>query len=299
MAMVNHAEEFIQGSEGKLFVRSWRPSIAPRAVIAICHGFNAHSGMYTWCGEQFARAGMATYALDLRGRGKSDGERFYVERFEDYVDDLGTLTRLAKSREPGAPVFVLGHSAGGVVACLYVLEHQGSIAGFVCEDFAFEVPAPKFALALLKGISNLAPHARALALKNEDFSRDPQFVRAMNEDPLIAREGQPFATMAAIVRANQRLRPVFNQIRLPVLILHGSADKAAKPSGSRYFHEHTGSDDRTLKLYEERYHDPLNDLGKEEVLADIVAWIGAHGAHSELPRFEPEPVAAQFAHSQQ
>jgi len=295
--MFSPAEEFIQGSGGKLFVRCWRPSSAPRAIVAICHGFNAHSGMYAWCGEQFARAGIATYALDLRGRGKSDGERFYVERFEDYVDDLGALVKLARSREPGVQVFLLGHSAGGVVACLYVLEHQDGIAGFVCEDFAFEVPAPRFALALLKGIGHLAPHARALALRNEDFSRDPLFVRAMNEDPLIAREGQPFATMAAIVRANQRLRPLFNQIRLPVLILHGTADRAAKPGGSRYFYEHTGSDDRTFRLYEARYHDPLNDLGKEEVLVDIVAWIGTHGTR-ESPVFESEPVARRFAHSQ-
>ena len=87
----------------------------------------------------------------------------------------------------------------------------------------------------MKGISHFAPHARALALKNKDFSRDPSIVKTMNEDPLIAHETQPFATMAAIVRANQRLRAAFPQIRLPVLILHGTADKAAKSSGSRLF----------------------------------------------------------------
>ena len=269
------AEEFIQGSGGRIFVRCWRPSATPVAVVAICHGFNAHGGMYAWCGEQFAQAGMSAYALDLRGRGKSDGERFFVERFEDYVDDLSALIDLAKSRERGLPVFVLGHSAGGVIACLYTLEHQGGIAGLICEDFAFEVPAPRFALTLLKGISHFAPHARAVALKNEDFSRDPEVVRAMNADPLIANETQPFATMAAIVRSNERLRAAFPRIRLPVLILHGTADTAAKPSGSRRFYEHTGSEDRTLTLYEDRVHDPLNDIGKEEVMADILAWIKA------------------------
>ena len=203
------AEEFIQGSGGRIFVRCWRPSATPVAVVAICHGFNAHGGMYAWCGEQLAQAGISAYALDLRGRGKSDGERFYVERLEDYVDDLNALVKFAKAREPGLPAFVLGHSAGGVIACLYMLEHQGGIAGLICEAFAFEVPAPRFALTLLKGISHFAPHARAVALKNGDFSRDPEVVSAMNVDPLIANETQPFATIAAIVRANQRLRAAF------------------------------------------------------------------------------------------
>jgi acylglycerol lipase len=273
--MSNATEQTIQGPAGNLFVRIWRPSTAPRAVVAVCHGFNAHSGMYAWCGEQLAREGMAVYALDLRGRGRSDGERFYVERFEDYVEDLDALITLAKSREPGVPVFLLGHSAGGVTACLHTLDHPGAVAGLICEDFAYEVPAPEIALALLKGISHLAPHARALALKNEDFSRDPAVVKAMNEDPLIAHEKQPFATMAAIVHADERLKTSFPRITLPLLIIHGTADKAARPSGSRYFHEQAGSADKTLRLYEGRYHDPLNDLGKEEVLSDIVAWIRA------------------------
>lgn len=273
--MFDATEHTIQGGAGNLFVRTWRPSIAPRAVVTICHGFNAHSGMYAWCGEQLARQGMAVYALDLRGRGRSDGERYYVERFDDYVDDLHRLIVLAKSSEPDVPVFLLGHSAGGVTACLHTLEHPGAVAGLICEDFAYEVPAPDIALALLKGISHLAPHAGALALKNEDFSRDPQVVMAMNEDPLIAHEIQPFATMAAIVHADERLKTSFPHITLPVLIAHGAADKVAKPSGSRHFHEQAGSDDKTLRLYEGRYHDPLNDLGKEEVLSDIVAWIQA------------------------
>ncbi len=262
-------EETIQGGAGQLFVRAWRPPSAPRAVVAICHGFNAHSGMYAWCGAQFAQNGVATYALDLRGRGRSDGERFYIERFEDYVDDLHKLIQLAKSREPGLPVFVLGHSAGGVTACLYALEHQSAVAGLICEDFAFEVPAPAIALAVLKGISHLAPHARALKLRNEDFSRDDAVVKAMNENPLIAREAQPFATMAAIVRADEQLKTAFPGITLPLLVIHGTADKAARPSGSQRFFDRAGSKDRTLKLYEGRYHDPLNDLGKEEVFADI------------------------------
>ncbi len=267
------SEEFIEGAGGKLFVRSWRPATPPRAVVAICHGFNAHGGMYEWVGERFAEQGFAAYALDLRGRGRSGGVRYYVESFDDYVADLQALFDLAKAREPGSPIFLLGHSAGGVIACLHTLDHPGESAGLICEDFAFELPAPDFALGVLKAISHVAPHAHSIAIKNEDFSRDPAVVQQMNEDPLIAGESQPFATMAAIVRADHRLKQAFAQITLPLLIIHGTADRAAKPSGSQHFHDQAGSTDKTLKLYDGAFHDPLNDLDKETVLADILGWL--------------------------
>jgi alpha-beta hydrolase superfamily lysophospholipase len=136
------------------------------------------------------------------------------------------------------------------------------------------VPAPDFALAVLKGLSHVAPHASSLSLKNEDFSRDPAMIAAMNSDPLIKGEAQAFATIAAIVRADERLKMSFGAIALPLLIIHGTADKAAKVCGSRHFYEQIGSADKTLKLYEDRFHDPLNDLGKEEVMGDILEWLG-------------------------
>lgn len=273
--MVATREETIHGRNGGLFVRGWWPEASPRAVVAICHGFNSHSGYYAWVGKQLAADRVATCAIDLRGRGKSSGARYYVDSFDDYVADLATLVDYAKAAVPDVPLFVLGHSAGGVTACLYALEHSSELAGLICEDFAYAVPAPGFALAILKGLSHLAPRARSITLKNEDFSRDPEVVAAMNADPLIQGESQPLATMAAIVRADERLKRSFAAITAPVLIIHGTADKAAKPSGSAHFYEHAGSADKTLKLYEGRFHDPLNDIGKEEVMADILQWINA------------------------
>jgi acylglycerol lipase len=267
-------EEQFEGVGGlKLFARSLRPKAQPRAVVVIVHGFNSHSGQYLWVSEQLASSGFAVYALDQRGRGKSEGERFYVEKFADYVSDVATFVALAKAREPGLPVFVLGHSAGGVVSCVYALEHQREIAGLICESFAYQVPAPDVALAILKGLSSIAPHLHVLKLKNQDFSRDPKVVAAMNSDPLIANETQPTQTVAEMVRADERLKREFGQITLPVFILHGTEDKATKPSGSQAFYDAAGSTDKTLKLYEGHFHDLLNDLGKEEVLADITRWI--------------------------
>ncbi|MEY4880324.1 MAG: hypothetical protein RJB62_1793 [Pseudomonadota bacterium] len=85
------SEEFLSGKAGKLFLRSFLPSVPPRAVIVICHGVKSHSGQYGWAGEKFAAAGFATYALDLRGRGKSDGKRLYADNVSEYVEDLSQV----------------------------------------------------------------------------------------------------------------------------------------------------------------------------------------------------------------
>ena len=260
----------------KIFTRSWRPQGKARGVVVLSHGFNSHGGYYAWVAEQLNAKGLAAYALDHRGRGRSDGERFYVQKFADHVADLATFVKMVKAQEAGLPVFLLGHSAGGVIACVYTLENQAELAGLICESFAHEVPAPDFALAVLKGISHVAPHAHVLKLKNEDFSRDPQVVAAMNSDPLIANEVQPTQTVAEMVRADERLKKEFPKITLPVLILHGTSDKATKPSGSKRFYETAGSKDKTLKLYEGHYHDLLNDVGKEQVMGDILGWLDAH-----------------------
>jgi acylglycerol lipase len=127
-------------------------------------------------------------------------------------------------------------SVGGLKVCL---ENQAELAGFICESFAFQVPAPGFALAAIKGLSHVGPRLPVLKLKNEDFSRDPKAVEAT----------------------------------LPLFIMHGTGDKATICHGSEFFYKTAGSNDKTLKLYEGHYHDLLNDYGKEGVVADITAWI--------------------------
>jgi len=269
-------EDTYEGMKGvKIFYRSWHPD-APRAVVVICHGVNSHGGQYIWAAEQLVSQGYAVYALDLRGRGRSEGERFYVEDVAEYVSDVAGIIGIAKSRDPGVPLFLLGHSAGGVTSAVYTLDNQHELAGFICESFAFQVPAPGFALAAIKGISHIAPRLPVLKLKNEDFSRDPKAVEALNNDPLIAHEVQPAITVAALVRADERLHDEFQTITIPLLIMHGTEDKATVCRGSQFFYETAGSKDKTLKLYEGHYHDLLNDYGKDDVMADIVSWIDKH-----------------------
>ena len=284
-------ESSFEGVGGlKIFTRSWSPERKARAIIILIHGFNAHSGYMAWPAKQFAENGFAAYALDLRGRGRSEGERFYVEEFSDYLGDVDKLVEMARSQNPGLPVFVLGHSAGGVIATSYVFEHQTEIAGLICESFAYDVGLPDAVSFILKGISHLTPHLHVFSLKNADFSRDAQAVAAMNSDPLIAKESQPAETAAEMLKASERLTENFPKFTVPVLIIHGTADKATRPAGSRRFYDTAGSTDKTLKLYEGHYHDLLNDIDKELVMADITRWIDAR-----LPAVQPEMATTTMA----
>jgi acylglycerol lipase len=256
-----------------IFTRIWPTENNSRGVVIIVPGFNAHSGYYNWAVEKFVSNGLTVYSLDLRGRGNSEGERFYVKSFDDYVNDVKEFVEIVKASNPGLPIFLLGHSAGGVVACLYALEHQDELTGLICESFAFQVPAPGFALSLFKGLEHIIPHAKVLRLKNNDFSRDPKIVELMNNDPLIARETQPTQTLAELIRADEKLKKESLKITLPIFILHGTGDKTAKSSGSEFFFNTVGSTDKSIKLYYGGFHDLLNDVDKETVLADIQSWI--------------------------
>jgi acylglycerol lipase len=285
-----HEEDFQSQGNVRIHMREWLPADEPRAVVVICHGVNSHGGQQAWTAEQLTAHGYAVYAVDLRGRGVSEGERFYVDDIAEYVADVRGLIAIARERQAGLPLYLLGHSAGGVVSCTLALDYQDEIDGLICESFAFQVPAPGFALAAIKGISHIAPKLGVLTLKMKDFTRDPVALAALEADPLTKGESQPAMTVAALVRADERLHDNFDKITLPVLILHGTEDHATVCKGSEYFHEHAGSKDKTLKLYQGHYHDLLNDLGKEEVLADITDWIEAR-----LPATSRPEIAAATA----
>ncbi|QDX25935.1 lysophospholipase [Sphingomonas suaedae] len=253
----------------------WPATGTPRAVMLLQHGFNAHGGHMEWPAARLSEAGYACYAVDLRGRGKSDGPRFFVDDFDDYLADLHLAFDRARADHPGLPIFLIGHSAGGVVATSYALRHQAALAGLICHSFAFRVPAPRFVLNLLQWLSGPFPRLGVLKLKNADFSRDPAHVAMMDADPLIANETQPAKTVGEMWKADKRLEVSFGTLTLPVLIIHGTSDHATLPAGSQYFFDRAGSADKTLKLYDGHYHDLLADIGKEAVMADILAWTDA------------------------
>jgi alpha-beta hydrolase superfamily lysophospholipase len=272
-------ETMIEGVDGaRILLRSWDAVGAPRACLVLQHGFNAHSGHMDWAAQQFAAAGYACYAVDLRGRGRSSGERFFVENFDHYLADLDLAVTRAKADHPELPLFLLGHSAGGVTATSYAARYPERLSGLICHSFAFRVPAPRLVLDIVQWLGGVLPRLKALKLNNAHFSRDPEWVAMMNADPLIHDERQPARTVGEMWKADKRLEQAFATMMLPVLIIHGTEDKATLPAGSEYFHDHAGSPDKTLKLYPGHYHDLLADIGKEAVLADILAWTNARVA---------------------
>ena len=188
------SEETFEDADGfKIFFRSWRPEGQARAVVVICHGVNSHGGQYLWTGDQLVHNDFAVYAIDLRGRGKSEGERFYIDDVSDYVQDVAALVKLAKAREPGLPVFLLGHSAGGVVSCVYALENQAELTGLICESFAFKVPAPVRAGDALPP-DQPHPHgqARSRSRPHRDAAGDGHLTQK-GERPPGSAERAPFA----------------------------------------------------------------------------------------------------------
>ncbi|ESQ86868.1 hypothetical protein ABAC460_21870 [Asticcacaulis sp. AC460] len=272
--MTSTTEETFAGKGGvAIFYRSWVPAGAPKAIVVLMHGFNSHSGQYEWPAQQFAAAGYAVYAGDMRGRGKSGGKRFYVDSFSDYISDVGGVCDIARARHPNLKLFVLGHSAGGVVATSSTLDNQDKVAGLVCESFAYRVPAPELALDFLTFLSGFLPNAPALKLNNAHFSRDPAAVAALNADPLIKDETQPMKTVGEMWKADRRLQVSFGKIKTPSFIIHGTEDKATSYPGSEEFYKKSGATDKTLKLYKDHFHDLLADVGKEGVMADIIAWV--------------------------
>ena len=175
-------------------------------MVVICHGVNSHGGQYVWVGEQFASSGFAAYALDLRGRGQVGG-RAVLRRGRRRLRQRRRHTiELAKSRHPGLPVFLLGHSAGGVVSCDLRAREPGRARRLDLRELRLPGVAPGFALAAIKGLSHIAPRLPVLKLKNEDFSRDPKVVEALNNDPLPRTKCSRRSTVAALVRADERLR---------------------------------------------------------------------------------------------
>ena len=193
----------------------------PRGAIVINHGFNSHSGQDAWAARQYVSKAFAVYAADLRGRSKPDGQRFLVGKVGEYLGDVDLAVKLAKTREPGLPIFMLSHSAGGVVACTYVLEHPSELTDLICESFAYRVPARDFALSALSSIGSWAPKLGALKLKYKDITRDQAAFATLNADPLIANETQPAATLRELWQADKKLQASFPNITLPAPILNG------------------------------------------------------------------------------
>lgn len=275
---IEHREIMFEGSGGiRLFSQYWKPH-NPKAVLLVVHGLKDHSGRYENLSEQIAGHGYATFAFDLRGHGKSEGERAFVKSFDEYLQDLEIFHERVRHMESGRPVFLFGHSLGGAIALLYTLARKPAIAGLLLSAPALKVPNNTSSLLVwfTKRIGGIAPKRPVLKLDNNLFTRDADFLAAMNSDPLINNKPHPARTAAEILRAIERIQKTMSTLDSPLAVMHGTDDKITNPDGSRQLEDLAVSKDKTLKLYEGHYHDLLHDLGNSNVTEDLLQWLETH-----------------------
>jgi acylglycerol lipase len=267
----------LSGAGGRqIFWQSWSPQTA-RGVVVIVHGLGEHSERYAHVARRLAAEGFAAHALDHRGHGRSDGPRAVIDRVASAVSDLDQLVVCAGGAHSGLPVFMLGHSMGGLLAVQYALEHQERLTGLLLSGALAAVDAaPAPARLIARVLSAIAPRTGLIALDGALVSRDPQVVAAYRADPLVHHGKIPARTVAELMTVGERFPGLVGQITVPTLIMYGSEDRLCPPSGSVMLGERIGAADTTVKRYDGLYHEILNEPEQQTVLDDLCAWLDAH-----------------------
>jgi acylglycerol lipase len=276
---MQHTEGTFRAFDGEtVFHQAWVPVGDARAVVLLVHGLGEHSGRYDHVARALVDAGYAVHALDHRGHGRSSGKRAFVKDYDELLRDLHQLRRLVEQQHPGLPLVVLGHSMGGNIAMGYTLGDQDGIAALVLSGPALQV-GDEFSPARLKvftALAKIAPGLRPQGLSADAISRDPTVVQAYRDDPLVFTGKISAGLGAALIGAMQSFPDRYEQLRLPVLVLHGTDDQLADVAGSRVLEARATNADLTAHYYEGLYHEVFNEPEQDRVLADLTSWLDAH-----------------------
>jgi acylglycerol lipase len=276
---MKHQEGSFKGiRDADIYYQCWLPDGKSKAVLLIVHGLAEHSGRYMNIVNHFIPLGYAVYALDHIGHGKSSGTRVYVERFEDYTDTLKTYFDMVRRWQPDQPIFLVGHSMGGLIGAFYLLNHQSELTGAVLSGPAikpYDTVSPVI-IFVGKVISALMPKLGVIKLEAEGVSRDPAVVQAYVSDPLVCHGKTTARLSAELLKIMQRVTAEAGKITLPILILQGSADKLVNPDGAQILYDTVSSIDKTIKIYNGFYHEVFNEPEHDQVLGDVKAWLEVH-----------------------
>ena len=277
--IMNHTEDSFRGTNGiHLYYQYWLPANEPRAILLIVHGLAEHSGRYMNIVNHFVPKGFAIYGFDLPGHGKSEGLRGYIERFSCFLDNLDAFLDVVRSRHHNSKIFIMGHSMGGTIATAYAVQHQHKFDGLIVSGatlFAGSSISP-LQIILAKIFSLLLPKIGITVIDASAISRDEAVVNNYVNDPLVYRGKIRARLGAEFIRTMQVLPRQMPDIALPILIMHGTADRLSNPKSSELLYERASSDDKTLKLYTGFYHEIFNEPGREQVFADMESWLTTH-----------------------
>lgn len=275
-----HDEGFLHARDNlRLYWQRYAPA-APRATVALLPGGGDHSARYPGLTAALVRAGLEVALLDFRGHGQSDGRRWHVDAFRDYLEDADVFFAHVRGAAAGRKVFVVGHSQGGLIAALWALAAPRPIAGVVLSSPFFRLarapPLPKLLAAHL--IGRVVPWLPlATGLRSADLTSDPEMQRWIDADPLYGRAATPRWFLES-QRVQRRLVDDARRFDYPLLVLAGTGDVVADPAAMRAFYEAARSSDKALRMYDGFRHELFNERERERPIGDAVAWIVARAA---------------------
>ena len=276
---MNHIEGNFKGAENaNIYYQAWLPESDVKAVLLIVHGLGEYSGRYMNVVNYFVPLGYAVYGLDHIGHGKSDGIREYVNKFDDYTDTLNIYYKMVTGLQPDKPVFLLGHSLGGLISTYYLLDHQTDFKGAIISAPAIKIgdSVSPMTITMSKILAKIAPKAGVLALDASTISRDPQVASTYANDPLVFHGKTPARLAAEMLKAMIRVTAEVSTISLPFIVVQGGDDKLVDPGGAQMLYEKASSKDKIIKIYEGMYHEVFNEPDRSRVLGDVEAWLAAH-----------------------
>jgi len=276
---MNHTEgNFVGVRNSNIYYQGWLPDGNVKCVLLVVHGLGEHCGRYMNVVNHFVPLGYAVYGLDHIGHGKSDGGREVVERFDDYIGNLTIYSNMVKVWQPSKPIFLLGHSMGGLIVPCFLLDHQADFKGSIISAPLVKTPANISPLTIIMGriLSAIAPKAGILGLDATGISRDPEVVKAYINDPLVFHGKTPARLAAEILKTMQRISVEAEKITLPFITIQGSADRLVDPGGAQMLYDKASSKDKVIKIYEGLYHEVFNEPERAMVFKDVETWLKAH-----------------------
>jgi acylglycerol lipase len=260
-----------------IFAQGWEPTVSkPKAVICLVHGLGEHSSRYAHVAEAFGKEGFVTFGADLRGHGRSGGPRGHISSIEDFMQDIDVLLEQARARYPGLPLFLYGHSIGGVQVLHYGLLRKPNVKGVIATSSALHttIENQSIKVTMAKVLGALIPKvAIASGLEPKSISRDEKVVQAYIDDPLVHDKislgfGKIMLGVTSWTLAHS------GEFSLPLLLLHGKADEIALPSSSMEFAAAL-REKCTLILWDDAYHELHNEPEKDKVFKTMTLWMDA------------------------